>query len=72
MPRVTPIGRRARSRSGARVPLGAKAGPVPGFIKPALAMLRTTVPTTRGFVSELKLDGYRVQLGDGRGPVHEG
>jgi len=31
-----------------------------GFIQPCLA-LRTSVPSGRGFVHELKLDGYRVQ-----------
>ena len=39
----------------------AKPAQFPGFIKPCLAMLRTKVPSVRGFVHELKLDGYRVQ-----------
>ena len=40
----------------------------PSFVAPCLASLRTKVPTARGFVHELKLDGYRVQahLRDGR------
>jgi bifunctional non-homologous end joining protein LigD len=33
----------------------------PGFIAPALATLRGTVPAGARFVHELKLDGYRVQ-----------
>jgi bifunctional non-homologous end joining protein LigD len=39
-----------------------------GFIEPALATLRTKVPSGDGFVHELKFDGYRVQahLQDGR------
>jgi len=43
-------------------------GAFPGFIEPCLASLRTSVPSGRGFVHELKLDGYRVQvhLQDGR------
>ncbi len=42
--------------------------PFPGFIEPALATLRTTVPAGARFAHELKLDGYRVQahLRDGR------
>src|SRR5262245_7176796 len=52
----------------ARVLPGAKPAPFPGFIEPCLASLGTSVPTGRGFVHELKLDGYRVQahLRDGR------
>jgi bifunctional non-homologous end joining protein LigD len=33
----------------------------PGFIAPCLATSRTKVTTARGFVHEVKLDGYRVQ-----------
>jgi bifunctional non-homologous end joining protein LigD len=40
---------------------GAKPAAFPHFIPPCLANLRYTVPTARGFVHELKLDGYRVQ-----------
>jgi len=56
------------SRFLARVLPGAKPVPVPGFIEPCLASLRDKVPSGRGFVHELKLDGYRVQahLQDGR------
>src|SRR5439155_22789583 len=52
----------------ARMLTGARPVPFPGFITPCLASLRTKVPTARGFVHELKLDGYRVQahLRDGR------
>jgi bifunctional non-homologous end joining protein LigD len=49
------------SRFLARVLLGAKPAPLPGFIEPCLASTRTSVPSARGFVHELKLDGYRVQ-----------
>jgi len=47
---------------------GAKPAPFPAFIEPCLATLRSRVPNARGFVHELKLDGYRVQahLHDGR------
>jgi bifunctional non-homologous end joining protein LigD len=43
-----------------------------GFIEPALATLRTKVPSGGGFVHELKFDGYRVQahLQDGRVTVY--
>ena len=59
---------RSSSRFIARVLPGAKPAPFPDFIEPCLATLRSTVPSARGFVHELKLDGYRVQahLHDGR------
>jgi bifunctional non-homologous end joining protein LigD len=40
---------------------GAKPCSFPGFIKPCLATLRDKVTSARGFVHELKLDGYRIQ-----------
>ena len=40
---------------------GAKSGASPRFIEPALATLRSKVPTVAKFVHELKLDGYRIQ-----------
>jgi ATP-dependent DNA ligase len=47
---------------------GAKPAPFPSFIQPCLALARTEVPSARGLVHELKLDGYRVQahISDGR------
>src|SRR6266702_1699085 len=60
--------KRSSSRFLARVLPGAKPAPFPGFIAPCLASLRIKVPSSRGFVHELKLDGYRIQahLHDGR------
>src|SRR5947208_9079662 len=52
---------RSSSRFRARVLLGAKPAPFPGFVAPCLASFRSKVPSARGFVHELKLDGYRVQ-----------
>jgi bifunctional non-homologous end joining protein LigD len=51
---------------------GAKIAPFPRFIKPCLALLRSKVPASAGFVHELKLDGYRVQahVHDGRVKVY--
>ena len=45
-----------------------QAAPFPGFIEPCLATLWSKVPSSRSFVHELKLDGYRVQshLDNGR------
>jgi bifunctional non-homologous end joining protein LigD len=62
----------ARGRSSSRVLFGAKKAPFPGFIEPCLASLRIKVPSARGFVHELKLDGYRIQahLRDGRVTVY--
>src|SRR5262249_49937960 len=45
----------------ARVLHGAKPSPFPGFIKPCLATPLDEVTRARGFVHELKLDGYRIQ-----------
>src|SRR4030088_3810909 len=68
MSRVASARRRSSSRFIARVLLGAKPSPFPGFIEPALATPRIKIPTGARFVHELKLDGYRVQahLRDGR------
>jgi bifunctional non-homologous end joining protein LigD len=52
---------RSTSRFVARVLPGAKPAPVPGFIEPCLATLRSKLIRAHGFVHELKLDGYRVQ-----------
>jgi bifunctional non-homologous end joining protein LigD len=56
------------SRFLARVLHSAKPSPFPGFIKPCLATQRDEVTSARGFVHELKLDGYRIQahLRDGQ------
>lgn len=58
---VAPARPRSTSRFVARVLPGAKPAPFPGFIKPCLATLRDKVASARGFVHELKLDGYRIQ-----------
>jgi bifunctional non-homologous end joining protein LigD len=60
--------RSARKRSPKRSVASTSAAPFPGFVAPALATLRTTVPAAAGFVHEPKLDGYRLQahLRDGR------
>src|SRR5713101_486729 len=68
MSRVASARQRSSSRFLARVLPGAKPAPLPGFIEPAHATLRSKVPTGARFVHELKIDGYRVQahLLDGR------
>ena len=68
MSRVASARQRSSSRFIARVLLGAKPAPFPGFIEPALTTPRIKIPTGARFVHELKLDGYRVQahLLDGR------
>ena len=68
MSRVTVARPRSSSRFLARVLPGAKPAPFPGFVEPCLASLRSKVPSARGFLHELKLDGYRIQahLRDGR------
>jgi bifunctional non-homologous end joining protein LigD len=68
MSRVASPRQRSSSVFLARVLPGIKPAPFPGFVSPCLASLRSKVPSARGFVHELKLDGYRVQahLRDGR------
>jgi bifunctional non-homologous end joining protein LigD len=68
MPHVASSGRRSTSRFLVRVLPGAKPAPLPGFVAPALATLRSKVPGDAGYVHEAKLDGYRLQatLRDGR------
>jgi bifunctional non-homologous end joining protein LigD len=61
MSRVATTRPRAMSRFLARVLQGATPSPFPGFIKPCLAAQRDEVTSARGFVHELKLDGYRIQ-----------
>jgi bifunctional non-homologous end joining protein LigD len=61
MSRVATTRPRAMSRFLARVLQGATPSPFPGFIKPCLATQRDEVTSARGFVHELKLDGYRIQ-----------
>lgn len=41
---------------------GARAGPMPRFIEPCLATLRTHAPPGPAWVHEIKYDGYRLQL----------
>src|SRR6266849_3177162 len=68
MSRVASARQRSSSRFLARALPGAKPAPLPGFIEPCLASLRDKLPTGAGYVHEVKLDGYRVQvhLQDGR------
>ncbi len=59
MSRVASPRRRSSSRFLARALSGAKPAPFADFIEPSLASLRDKVPSARGCVHELKLDGYR-------------
>jgi bifunctional non-homologous end joining protein LigD len=54
----------AASQAGiapAAVPRGAKAGPLPSFVPPALASLQSKPPGGAAWVHEIKFDGYRIQ-----------
>jgi bifunctional non-homologous end joining protein LigD len=54
--------KRSRTRFVPRTITGAKPLKVmPGFLPPALATLRTTVPPGDGWIHEIKFDGYRIQ-----------
>lgn len=59
---------RSPARFNARMLPGAKPAPFPGFIKPQLATLKSHVPAGKGWLHEIKFDGYRIQghLTEGR------
>src|SRR5579862_36460 len=65
-PRITGA-QRSSARFLARVLTGARPSAMPGFVPPCLPTLRDRPPTGRGWVHEIKFDGYRVQaqLADG-------
>lgn len=42
-------------------PKGAKSGPLPSFVPPALATLQSKPPGGAAWVHEIKFDGYRIQ-----------
>jgi bifunctional non-homologous end joining protein LigD len=44
-------------------------GPLPDFVPPSLATLRSTAPTGDGWVHEIKFDGYRIQARLDQGKV---
>lgn len=53
-------------------PAAAEKSEMPGFIKPQLATLKATAPSGDQWLHEVKFDGYRVQLNQGKGPVMRG
>ncbi|MFZ5782824.1 MAG: DNA ligase D [Pseudomonadota bacterium] len=57
------VGKRRRRRSlvdAAKI-AKAKAAPMPGFVEPALATAADQAPSGKGWVHEIKHDGYRLQ-----------
>ena len=58
-PKAAP--KRARGGAAARSMKGARKAPFPGFVAPALATLRPEAPAGRGWLHEVKFDGYRLQ-----------
>jgi len=52
---------RSLGRFSARVAPGSEPGDFPGFIKPMLATLATSVPPGENWIHEIKFDGYRTQ-----------
>jgi bifunctional non-homologous end joining protein LigD len=66
MPRRAPKSERQYVRNSDALRLaaklkGAKAGPFPNFVEPALATLRDKPPSSEAWVHEIKFDGYRLQ-----------
>ena len=71
---ASPAARRKSARSPSRASVRKKAksktktkesrsagGPLPDFVSPSLATLRTAAPSGAGWVHEIKFDGYRIQ-----------
>ncbi|MBB6252999.1 DNA ligase D [Nitrospirillum iridis] len=59
---AAPDPRPANPKSAATPELtGAKAGPLPDFVEPALATLQAKPPTGERWMHEIKFDGYRLQ-----------
>ncbi len=68
----TPRRKAAAKRSAAKKIgkiAGAREGRLPDFIPPCLATLSTSAPDTKGWVHEIKFDGYRIQARIGNGKV---
>ncbi len=51
---------RSPVRFAARMLLGARPGPFPGFIAPCNPTLKSVVPTGERWLCEIKHDGYRI------------
>jgi bifunctional non-homologous end joining protein LigD len=79
---ASPAARRKSARSPSRASVRKKAksktktkesrsagGPLPDFVSPSLATLRTAAPSGAGWVHEIKFDGYRIQARLDRGEV---
>ena len=81
---ASPAARRKSARSPSRASVRKKAksktktktkesrsagGPLPDFVSPSLATLRTAAPSGEGWVHEIKFDGYRIQARLDRGEV---
>jgi bifunctional non-homologous end joining protein LigD len=59
---------KAKSKSKSKTAKG-PAAPLPDFVPPSLATLRSTAPSGGGWVHEIKFDGYRMQARLDRGEV---
>ena len=57
-PRRAAAAKKSKSKSKKEKSRGA---PLPDFVPPALATLRTSAPSGEGWVHEIKFDGYRIQ-----------
>jgi len=67
--KVAPKAKAAARHCAAPPVVGAVAGPLPAFVAPALASLVRKAPAGRGYVHEIKFDGYRIAARIDRGRV---
>jgi bifunctional non-homologous end joining protein LigD len=66
-PRRSTAAKKSKSKSKSKKESGTRGAPLPDFVPPSLATLRDTAPTGKGWIHEIKFDGYRIQarLDDG-------
>jgi bifunctional non-homologous end joining protein LigD len=52
---------KTKSKTKSKKESNSRGAPLPDFVPPALATLRTSAPRGEGWVHEIKFDGYRIQ-----------
>src|SRR3954453_5056288 len=59
--RRAPAAKKTKSKSKSKKAKSGGGAPLPDFVPPSLATLRTSAPNGAGWVHEIKFDGYRIQ-----------
>src|SRR4051812_42727434 len=68
-PRRAPAAKKTKGKSKSKKAKSGGGAPLPDFVPPSLATLRTSAPNSAGWVHEIKFDGYRIQARLERGNV---